>query len=156
MLKGRDLLGYTVNQIGGDKLLALYKIADEILGLGDVTRRAISLINPVNQYMFLEEIILEAKDSDNKLIEYLKSYNYPLPRRWGWRHKIIRDNKEEVVDTIEWYDKENDCYCSMFKTAMQEIENAVDCSIDVHITSENRCITIDALSVKEVFEMYEM
>ena len=136
MLKGIDLLGYTVNQIGGDKLLALYQIADEMLKLGDVTKRAVSLINPVNQYMFLQDIILEAENSDERLIEYLESYSYPLPRRWGWRQKRIRNEKEEIVDTIEWYDKEHDCYCSMFKSAMQEIECAIDCGTDVHIKSD--------------------
>lgn len=58
MVKGRDLLGYAVNEMGGDKLMTLYKIADEMLDLDDITRRAISLINPYNQYCFLEEIIL--------------------------------------------------------------------------------------------------
>lgn len=79
MVKGRDLLGYAVNEMGGDKLMTLYKIADEMLDLDDITRRAISLINPYNQYCFLEEIILNAENSDQRLIKLLESYKNSNP-----------------------------------------------------------------------------
>lgn len=45
-MDGRDLLGYAVNALGGDKLSRMYEILDEMTDLGDITRRAISLINP--------------------------------------------------------------------------------------------------------------
>lgn len=106
--------------------------------------------------MFLEEIILGAENSDERLIELLKSYSYPLPRRWGWKQTRVACGKEMVEDTVEWYEKEHDCYCDMFKSAMNEIKNAVDCVSDISIKRERNSITIDATGVKEIFEMYEM
>lgn len=44
--------------MGGDKLLALYKIADEMLDLDDITRRAISLINQLISICFLKKLSL--------------------------------------------------------------------------------------------------
>lgn len=87
MMKGRDLLGYTLNSMGGDKLVNMLAIAEEmgLIECGSVASRAISLINPVNQYCLLEEIIVEAEGADEKLVEILKEHHIEVPRRYGWR-----------------------------------------------------------------------
>ena len=118
--------------------------------------RAFSLINPVDGFAFAQDMILELEDSDNKIIEYLKSYEKPLPQRWGWKHIIVQDGKEKVHDTVEWYEDRHGCYCDMYKSAMTEIHNAVDCTSDVRITNEDDCITIHTSVAKDVFELYEM
>jgi hypothetical protein len=160
MLKGIDLLGYAVNEMGGDKLMTLYKIADEMLGLDDITRRAISLINPYNQYSFLEEIILNAENSDDKLVELLESHKIAIPRRFGWKHIRIdkRTDKETTVDKIEWFDNRHQCYCDMHKNAMYEIQNCIDChDLETIIrTTNDTLISISCGVIESRFMLYEM
>lgn len=159
MVKGRDLLGYAVNEMGGDKLMTLYKIADEMLDLDDITRRAISLINPYNQYCFLEEIILNAENSDKRLIELLESYKIAIPRRFGWKHIRIdkRTNEETIVERLEWYDNQHECYCSMHKNAMYEIRNCIDChDLETTIHTTNDIISISCGVIETKFMLYEM
>ena len=161
MLKGKELLDYTVNQINPkDKSAAIYTLADELVELGnDTVRRAISLLNPLTQYSFLESVILEDKECDEKLVEYLKSMKYPLPIRYGWREITIKnDGIETEVDKVEWFDNKHDCYLKMFKAAMQDIENCVDCCVGelIKITNSSDKITIEAYGTKDVYEIYEI
>lgn len=162
MLKGKELLDYTINYINPkDKFTAIYILADELVDLGDdISRRAISLLNPITQYSFLESIILEDKDCDTKLIEYLKSMKYPLPIKYGWKQTNIKsDGTQMILDKSEWYSKKHTCYCDMFKAAMRLIENCVDCVTDdvIKITNDgNGKVTLEALNNIDVFEIYEL
>ena len=161
MLKGKELLDYTINQIDyRDKFTAIYTLADELVGLGDdIARRAISLLNPLTQYSFLESIILEDKDSDTKLVDYIKSKDYPLPIMYGWKHIRVDDKDEQVIDESQWYEDKHKCYCQMFNDAMRLIENAVDCCSgdEIKILPEGlESITIECCKVRDVYEMLEM
>lgn len=162
MITGRDLLGYATNVMDGDKLANLFTIAEE-LGLiegGSITSRAISLINPYNQYSFLEEIILDAEDSDKKIAELLKSYNIPLPVRYGWKHTAFLHGKQQSFEEYEWYEDKYACYREMHKSAMQIIQNAMDCLDETPITiitNKIERITIKAEdSFEDIYELYEM
>lgn len=158
MLKGQELISYTLNQMGGDKYMTLYNMLEEIAGVDTSSPlwRAITLINPVDGFRFIQDMILELEDSDNRIMEYLKSYKKPLPKRWGWKRTIVQDGKENVCETVEWYEDRHKCYCDMFKSAMIEIHNAVDCISDVRITNKDDCITIETSMMKDIFELYEM
>lgn len=160
MMTGRDLIGYAVNEMDGDKLTNLKTIVEELIGLDDITSRAISLINPYNQYGFLEEMILEIDDVDNKIKNLLKSYNIPVPLRYGWKHvSIYSDGHDVEQNREEWYDNEFDCYRAMYGSAMNLIGNAIDCLYESPITIISKGtegITISSESCKDVFELYEM
>lgn len=161
MLKGKELLDYTINQINPkDKFTAIYALADELVELGSETaRRAISLLDPLTQYSFLESVILEDKECDTKLVTYLKSMKYPLPLRYGWREITIKgDGTETEVDKVEFFDSEHDCYINMFKAAIHDIENCVDCCKGelIKITNDLNKITIEAYGTKDVYEIYEL
>lgn len=163
MLKGIDLIGYALNNMKGDKLANMLVIAEEI-GLfdgGTITSRAISLINPYNQYKFLEDIILEAKDSDQKLIDFLKSNSIALPLRYGWKHISYANGERREDDKYgcEWYDDKYACYRDMHKDAIQLLQNAMDCldATPITITKNNiERITIKAGVFEDVYELYEM
>lgn len=155
----RDLIGYAVNSMGGDKLTNLKTILEDIVGLDEITSRAISLINPYNQYKFLEDEILRIDDCENKLKELLKSYNINIPIKYGWSHTEFVDGKGKLRDGEDWYDDKYDCYRAMYKSAMQIIENAIDCLDEVPITIDTKKlerITIKAGSFEDVYELYEL
>lgn len=161
MLKGKELLDYTINQIDPkDKFTAIYMLADEIVELGDdITRRAISLLNPLTQYSFLESIILEDRNCDTKLVDYIKSNGYPLPIMYGWKHIRVDDKDEQTIDESQWYEDKHKCYCQMFNDAMMLIRDAVDCcsGLEIKILSEGfESITIECCKVRDVYEMYEI
>lgn len=161
MLKGKDLLDYTINQIdSNDKFTAIYTLADELVEIGDdITQRAISLLNPLTQYSFLESIILEDKECDSKLVEYLKSMKYQLPIRYGWKETTIKsDGTETEVDKVDFFERKQDCYVDMFKSAMRGIENCVDCCVGelIKITNNSDKITVEAYGIKDVYEIYEL
>lgn len=159
MLKGKELLDYAVNKIDEkNKLQAIYILADDILfGFNEITKRAISLLNPIIQYEFIEKLLLEKLDIDRLIIDYLTEHSYPLPKRFGWKHVVQReDSEEELIDESEWYEERHKCYCDMYKLAMITIKNAVDGCEEIHIISQNAFISIEANSTKEVFELYEM
>lgn len=163
MLKGRDLIGYILNNMKGDKLVNMFTIAEEI-GLFDgntITSRAISLINPYNQYCFLEDIILQPEDSDQKLIDFLTSHHIPLPVKYGWRRTGYLDGnkRDDDKDGCEWYDDKYACYRDMHEDAMQLIQNAMDCLEGTPITitkSKIERITIKAGVFEDIYELYEM
>ena len=160
MLKGKGLLDYTINKINGnDKFSAIYSLADEVLELGSyLARRAISLLSPLVQYELLESALLEQPDIDSKLIEYLKSYNYPLPRRFGWKHIVHREGQEdELIDECEWYEDRHTCYCDMFECAMETIKNAIGCTEqEIKIKNDDDSIIIDCIGVVTEYCIYEM
>ena len=154
-----DLIGYAVNSMGGDKLTNLMTILEEIVGLDEITSRAISLINPHNQYKFLEDEILRIDDCGNKLKSLLKSYNIDIPIKYGWRHTEFLNGEEKQKDGEDWYDDKYDCYRAMHKSVMQIIENAIDCLDEVPITIVTKKlerITIKAGSFEDVYELYEL
>lgn len=161
-MESRDLLGYAVNAMGGDKLTNLFTIAEE-LGLiegGSVASRAIGLINPYNQYSFLEEIILDTNDSDKRIKELLKSYKIELPVRYGWKRTTYLNGEIDKVEEDEWYDDKYACYRAMHRNAMDLIQNAMDCLDETPITIVTN--KIERISVKagdsfeDVYELYEM
>lgn len=158
MMKGRDLLGYTLNSMGGDKLVNMLAIAEE-MGLiegGSVASRAISLINPVNQYCLLEEIIVEAEGADEKLVEILKEHHIEVPRRYGWKTTSYMNGEVRDTDSVEWYKDRNVCYRAMHERMMDLLENAIDCRASpVTVTSSEDCITIETGTFKDEFELYE-
>lgn len=159
MIKGRDLLGYAVNSMGGDKLNNLYTIAEELHDLNEITRRAISLINPVNQYSFLEDLIVNTENFEVRIKNILETYGIKIPNRYGWRYRQIEsDGKEVIIEEDEWYEDKHQCYCKMFKTAMISIENAVDCchGEEIKITTTNESIQMKVFELTDIFEMYEM
>lgn len=159
MIKGRDLLGYAVNSMKGDKLDNLYTIAAELHDLNDITRRAISLINPVNQYSFLEDLIVNTENSEVCIKDFLESYGIKLPNRYGWRYRQIdTDGTENILDKDEWYEDKHQCYCKMFKVAMISIENAVDCchGEEINITTTETSIQMNVYGMTDIFEIYEM
>lgn len=162
MLKGKELLDYTINQINPkDKFTAIYTLADELVELGnDTARRAISLLSPLTQYSFLESVILEDKECDTKLVAFLKSMKYPLPVRYGWKEVNVKSDGTQIErDRVEWYPTEHLCYCDMFKSAMQSIENSVDCvkGETIKITNDGeRKITVEVFNDKDIFEIYEL
>lgn len=158
MMKGRDLLGYTLNSMGGDKLVNMLAIAEE-MGLiegGSVASRVISLINPVKQYCLLEEIIVEAEGADEKLVEILKEHHIEVPRRYGWKTTSYMNGEVRYTDSVEWYKDRNVCYHAMHERMIDLLENAIDCSaIPVTVTSSEDCITIETGIFKDEFELYE-
>lgn len=166
MLKDKDLLDYTINCINpNDKFTAIYQLANEIIEIGDdITRRAISLLNPLTQYSFLESLILEDREHNIKILNYLKSMKYPLPIKFGWkRTDIAKTGLKTTAEENEWFEDRHSCYCSMFKSAMYMIENCVDCiddeEIKIYKESENNClktITLEVYGTKSVFEIYEI
>ena len=154
-----DLIGYTVNAMGGDKLTNLLTIVEELIGLDKITSRAISLINPYNQYKFLEETILGIDNAENKLKEFMQSYKIKVPEMYGWKHTEYLDGKERTHENDEWYSDKYACYREMHKSAMQIIQNAIDCLDEVPITITTKKInniTIKAGNFEDVYEMYEM
>jgi hypothetical protein len=156
----RDLIGYAVNSMGGDKLTNLMTILKEIVGLDEITSRAISLINPHNQYKFLEDEILRIDDCKNKLKELLKSYHIDIPIKYGWRHTGFLNGEEKLKEGEDWFDDKYDCYRAMHKTAMQNVENAIDGLDEVPITIVTKNlerITIRAgNNLEDVYELYEL
>ena len=166
MLKDKDLLDYTINCIDpNDKFTAIYQLADELIEIGDdITRRAISLLNPLTQYSFLESLILEDKEHNIKMLNYLKSMKYPLPIKFGWkRTDIAKTGLKTTAEENEWFDDRHSCYCSMFKSAMYMIENCVDCIADdeikiykEHESNYTKTITLEVYGTKSVFEIYEI
>ena len=155
----RDLIRYAVNSMGGDKLTNLMTILEEIVGLDEITSRAISLINLHNQYKFLEDEILRVEDCENKLKELLKSYNIDIPIKYVWRHTEFLNGEEKQKEGEDWFDDKYDCYRAMYKSAMQIIEKAIDCLDDIPITiniHKIERITIEAGSFKDVYELYEI
>lgn len=161
MLKGYDLIGYAVNAMGGDKLVNLMTILEEISDndLSDLTRRAISLINPYNQYSFLEESILNIKDCESKIKDLLKSYKIDVPIKYGWRHVSYHNGKQRDIDEHEWYNERHVCCSEMHKDVRQTIQAAMDCLVDIPITinqSDGARICIEAGSFKDIYELYEM
>ena len=159
MLKGKDLLDYTISQIGGDKLQALKLLHEDIYGGGKTFREIMELVNPIVLYKYLEDTIL-SDDGDVYLINYLEEHSYPLPRIFGWRHtRIESDGNKKELDKIEWYEDKHKCFCDMYKSAMTTIDNAV-CGISgetIKITPIGmESITIEAYGSKDVFEVYEM
>ena len=52
MLKGRDLLDYTISQIGGDKLKALKILYEDIYGLSNRLKEVMELVNPILLYKY--------------------------------------------------------------------------------------------------------
>lgn len=166
MLKDKELLDYTINCINpNDKFTAIYQLADEITELGDsITRRAISLLNPLTQYSFLESLILEYELHNIKMLDYIESMNYPLPIKYGWkRTDIAATGLETIVEKNEWFDDRHSCYCDMFKSVIYHIENCVDCISDDTIKiykerKENKTesITLEVYGTKSIFEIYEI
>lgn len=161
MITGRDLIGYTLNNMSGDKLTNLCVIAEEIgqIESSSITRRAISLINPYNQYRFLEDIILEAEDFDKKLTDFLNSHSIPLPVKYGWRHTCYYGEDKPTTDWNEWYDDKCACYRLMYKDAMEVINDTIDSNDNIPVTVVARgmeSITIECGDVKDVYELYEM
>lgn len=160
-MKGRDLIGYAVNAMGGDKLVNLMTIFEELTrgDIDELTKRAISLINPYNQYCFLEDSILGIKDYDKKIKELLKSYKIEIPVKYGWRHTCYNGSVEQKREEDEWYSDKYACYRAMHKDAMQIIQNAMDCLQDIPITivtNDIFSINVTAGSFKDVYELYEM
>lgn len=158
-METRDLIGYAVNAMGGDKLNNLKTIVEELIGLDEITSRAISLINPYNQYKFLEETILGVEDCDSKLKELLKSHKIELPLKWGWKHTTYLNGKEQSQDVVDCYNDKYACYRDMHKDAMRIIENAMDCLDETPITiftNDIQRISIKASSYEDVYELYEM
>jgi hypothetical protein len=158
MMKGRDLLGYTLNSMGGDKLVNMLAIA-EAMGLiegGSVASRAISLINPVNQYCLLEDIIVEAEGADEKLVDILKERDIEVPRRYGWKTTSYMNGEVRDTDSVEWYKDRNVCYRAMHERMMDLLESAIDCCVSpVTVTRLEDCITIETGTFKDEFELYE-
>lgn len=157
----RDLLGYAVNAMGGDKLVNLMTILEELSDkdIDNLTRRAISLINPYNQYSFLEDSILGIQDYESKLKELLKSYKIEIPVKYGWRHTSYINGEQRNIEDDEWYSDKYACYRAMHKDAMQIIQNAMDCLSDIPITIDKHDIyriSIKAGSFEDVYELYEM
>lgn len=166
MLKDKDLLDYTINCIDpNDKFTAIYQLADELIEIGDdITRRAISLLNPLTQYSFLETLILEDREHNIKMLNYLKSMKYPLPIKFGWkRTDIAKTGLKTTAEQNECFDDRHSCYCNMFKSVMYHIENCVDCIADEEIKIYKECesnytktITLEVYGTKSVFEIYEI
>lgn len=166
MLKDKDLLDYTINCIDpNDKFTAIYQLADELIEIGDdITRRAISLLNPLTQYSFLESLILEDREHNIKMLNYLKSMKYPLPVKYGWKHtSIYKDGKSELIESVKSFDDRHSCYCNMFKSVMYDIENCVDCIDDEeikiykeHESNYTKTITLEVYGRKDIFEIYEI
>lgn len=160
MLKGKELLDYTINKINEkDKLQAIYILADDILfGLNDIAKKAIKLLNPLVQYEFFETLLLEKVDLDRKIIDYLAQNSYPLPRRFGWEHIVQREGKEdELIDRCEWYEDRHTCYCDMFECAMDTIKNCVDCTEqEIRIKNGDDSIIIDCIGIVTKYNIYEM
>lgn len=166
MLKDKDLLDYTINCIDpNDKFTAIYQLADELIEIGDdITRRAISLLNPLTQYSFLETLILEDREHNIKMLNYLKSMKYPLPIKFGWkRTDIAKTGLKTTAEENEGFDDRHSCYCNMFKSVMYHIENCVDCIADEEIkiykereSNYTRTITLEVYGTKSVFEIYEI
>lgn len=160
-MEGRDLIGYAVNSMGGDKLTNLMTIFEELSenNIDEVTRRAISLINPYNQYGFLEDSILAIKDYKNKIIELLKSYKIEIPVKYGWRHTSYCNGEKKEDENYDFFDDKYACYRDMHKDAMQTIVNAMDCLKDIPITilqNDIYKISIDAGVFTDIYELYEM
>lgn len=154
-----DLIGYTVNAMGGDKLVNLKTIVEELIGLDDITSRAISLINPYDQYKFLEDTIIRIDDVNDKLKEFMKSHDIATPVKYGWKHTEYLNGNEHRSEKDEWYSDKYACYREMHKSAMEIIKNAIDCLDEVPITIITKTIkniTIKAGNFEDVYELYEM
>lgn len=160
MLKGKELLDYAVNKIDEkNKLQAIHILADDIvLGFNDIAKRAISLLNPITQYGFIEELLLEKLDIDRLIIDYLTENSYPLPERFGWKHVVLReDSEEELIDECGWYENKHKCYCDMYKRALQTIEHCIDCvTKEVTISNDGENITIGCGGSTIKYYIYEM
>lgn len=160
MLKGKELLDYAINKIDEkNKLQAIHILADDILlEFNEITKRAISLLNPIIQYEFIEKLLLEKLDIDRLIIDYLTEYSYPLPKRFGWKHVVLKeDSEEELIDECEWYEDKHKCYRDMYKSAFQTIEHCIDCVTEaVIISNDGESITIGCGGSTIKYYIYEM
>lgn len=159
MLKGRELIGYILNEMeGSDKFVNLMTIAEEVVKIDEITKSAISLINPINQFAFVEDLILGVPDYEEKLKEFMKSYYIPLPIRWAWKHyHINQEGDKQLMDEDSMFDGTHACYRSMYKSVMHALSNLVDfCKDDEFKVSKTEySIKIEAFGCIEDFTMFE-
>lgn len=156
MLRGKQLIDYTVNRIGGDKLKALHTLVDEVVGHFDNdTEELMKLVNPYDLYQFLEGRILNQTYYDEQIIKFLKKRDIPLPRMWGWKH--IQEGIDGVIDENDRFNDKDKCYCDMYVMAIHITKNAIDLDGEAKVVAKYpNSITVEGKESKHVFTVYEM
>lgn len=159
MLKDRELIGYILNEMeGSDKFVNLMTIAEEVVNIDDIAKRAISLINPINQFAFVEDLILGVPDYEEKLKGFMKSYNIPLPIRWAWKYyHIDKDGNKKLMDEDNMFDDRLACYRSMYNSVIYALKNLIDFCKDegFKVYKTENLIKIEAFGCIEEFKIFE-
>ena len=160
MLKGKELLDYTLNKINRkNKFEAIIELASQFLGLDKKHKTLLLLANKIDAYEYLFEEIMALENVDEVLKKYLEEHNYPAPIRWGWKHLRIFEDKEDLIDDCEWFEDRHDCYRSMWKNMLYTAENAIDmsCECPLTVTSKSReWFKLESDGLVNLFTIYEI
>ena len=160
MLKGKELLDYTLNKINRkSKFEAIIELSSHIIGLDEKNKTLLSLANKIDAYDYLFNEILALENSDEILCKYLKDNNYHKPIRWGWKHLGIFEGEEELVDYCEWFEDRHECYRSMWKSMLYTAENAIDMSCEHPLTVTSKSdewFRLDSDGLVNLFTIYEI
>lgn len=160
MLKGKELLDYTLNKINRkSKLHAISELAPKLLDLDERHMMLICLANKIDAYEYLFKEILALENSDELLVRYLEEHNYPAATRWGWKEIRYQDGEEQIVDECEWFEDKHECNHNMWKNAKHHLENAADMSSIEHpltVMSGEGWVKFEMQGVTELYTIYEI
>lgn len=155
MLKGKQLIDYTVNQIGGDKLIALRTLVDEVIGhFDDDTNELMDLVNPYDLYQFLEKRIVNQTYYEEQIRKFLEKRGILLPIMWGWKHD--QEGYGIIYENDGFKDK-HECYCNMHKFAIEAVKSGIDLHEEIRVRAKYPdSIIIESDESKHIFTVYEM
>lgn len=160
MLKGKELLDFTLNKINRkNKLYAISELASQLLNFDEKHKMLLCLANKIDAYEYLVKEILALENFDDIIRQYLEQHDYPVPIRWGWKEVRYQDGKEKIVDYCEWFEDKHQCYCSMWEQAKYHLENAADMSSIEHplvVMSGDEWVKFESQGVTELYTIYEI
>lgn len=160
MIKGKDLLNYALGKINpNDKFHAIGILASSVLNLDRRHKNLLGFVDPLSAYEYIKKEILSLENCDELICKYLVASDLPLPYRYGWKHIMICDSEEKIIDECEWFEDKHECYCSMWKRVISHAECAIDmsCEGELKITSKYiEWIKFERLGTTNLFTIYEI
>ena len=160
MLKGKELLDYTLNKINRkSKFEAIMELSSHIIDLDEKHKKLLLLANKIDAYEYLFEEIMALENLDEVLKKYIEEHNYPAPIRWGWKHLRIFEDKEDLIDECEWFEDRHECYRSMWKNMRYTAENAIEMSCECPLTVTSKSgewFKLESDGLVYLFTIYEI